>query len=59
MKQLSVQWISHHSGLGAEVQVVGGGRQVYLIKEQCGMGGMQGWGMSEFPDTAAGGQTVT
>lgn len=48
MKQLSVQWISYHSGLGAEVQVVGGGRQVYLMAEQCGIGGCRGGGCLSF-----------
>lgn len=65
MKQLSVQWISYRSGVGAEVQVMGGfggggGCQVCLIAEQRGMEGCRGGGRpSEFPDTAAGGQTVT
>lgn len=62
MKQLSVQWISYRSGVGAEVQVVvvGEGCQVCLIAEQRVMEGCRGGGRpSEFPDTAAGGQTVT
>ncbi|KAK2879855.1 hypothetical protein Q8A73_023667 [Channa argus] len=45
--------------VGKAVQVGGGGgggHQVCLIVEQSGMGG---GGSSEFPDTAAGGQTVT
>lgn len=38
----------------------GGGCQVCLIAEQRGMEGCRGGGRpSEFPDTAAGGQTVT